>query len=379
MSRITKEDDDNHVQGIVLVSTKADKILNPQQTASYRAHRRDLVNWLLNLGKEPAKADGYAHSTSQVRMWRLDKFYRWVWNNETDGYTENITTDHANAWMQHLANQDYSADYKADCQKACKTLFRWQNWSSSKDIEWEPQINYSGDSGTHAPRDFLTQEERQQILEAALEYGSVPAYDAVSPAERDQWKAYLAQRYGKSKSEVTKNDWERANSFKFPSMVWTSLDAGFRPIEISRAKVSWVDIGNEVLRIPKEESSKNTDNWVVSMRDRTVNFLEKWMTERTQYPRYDDSDLLWLTRERNPYTTQSLNHVMKRLCEIAEIDQSNRSITWYSIRHSTGTYMAHEEDLGAAQQQLRHKSERTTMKYDQAPVEDRKDALERMG
>jgi integrase len=41
--------------------------------------------------------------------------------------------------------------------------------------------------------------------------------------------------------------------------------------------------------------------------------------------------------------------------------------------------MAREEGLAAAQAQLRHKSEQTTMKYDQAPIEDRKEALERMG
>ena len=156
------------------------------------------------------------------------------------------------------------------------------------------------------------------------------------------------------------------------------MDAGLRPIEVGRAKVSWVDLGNAVLRIPKEESSKNTENWTVPLLDRTATFLKKWLEERHQYDRYAGSDRLWLTREANPYTTQSLNHVMKRLCEIAGIDRTHRKVTWYSIRHSTGTYMAREEGLGAAQQQLRHKSERTTMKYDQAPVEDRQDALDKI-
>lgn len=53
-------------------------------------------------------------------------------------------------------------------------------------------------------------------------------------------------------------------------------------------------------------------------------------------------------------------------------------MSWYAIRHSVETYMTREEDLAAAQAQLRHKSEQTTMKYDQTPVEDRKDALNRM-
>ena len=54
-------------------------------------------------------------------------------------------------------------------------------------------------------------------------------------------------------------------------------------------------------------------------------------------------------------------------------------MSWYAIRHSVGTYMTREEDLAATQAQLRHKSKKTTMQYDQVPVEDRRDALNRMG
>jgi hypothetical protein len=41
--------------------------------------------------------------------------------------------------------------------------------------------------------------------------------------------------------------------------------------------------------------------------------------------------------------------------------------------------MTREERLATAQAQLRYNSEQTTMRYDQAPVEDRQDALDRMG
>ena len=41
--------------------------------------------------------------------------------------------------------------------------------------------------------------------------------------------------------------------------------------------------------------------------------------------------------------------------------------------------MTREEDLAAAQAQLRHQSPETTMRYDQTPVEDRRDALDNMG
>lgn len=143
---------------------------------------------------------------------------------------------------------------------------------------------------------------------------------------------------------------------KFTSMVWTSLDAGLRPVEVERATVSWVDTDNGVLRIPKEDSSKNRNNWVVSLRERTTVGLKRWLQERRVYEKYDGRDELWLTWEGNPYQSQSLRYLLHRLCEIAGIRTEHRSMSWYAIRHSVGTYMAHEGSLGAAKSQLRHKS-----------------------
>jgi integrase len=106
--------------------------------------------------------------------------------------------------------------------------------------------------------------------------------------------------------------------------------------------------------------------------------LRRWLDERPMYDLYDGTDTLWLSREGNPYRSSSLKYILHRLCEIAGISTETRSLTWYSIRHSTGTYMTREEDLAAAQAQLRHKSPQTTMKYDQTPPEDRRNALDRM-
>jgi site-specific recombinase XerC len=134
-----------------------------------------------------------------------------------------------------------------------------------------------------------------------------------------------------------------------------------------------------VLRIPKEQSAKSRDHWVVGLQERTATALERWMTERRQYEQYDDTDTLWLTREGNPYGSAALKTVLIRLCELAGIRTDNRSLSWYVIRHSVGTYMTREEGLAAAQTQLRHSCSQTTMKYDQTPVEDRQGALDRMG
>lgn len=170
------------------------------------------------------------------------------------------------------------------------------------------------------------------IRDAALEYGSIPTYNNLTPPERDRWKAYLAQRFEKPKSDVTPDDWERANGWKFPSLVWVSLDAGLRPIEVERSRTSWIDVDNRLLRIPKEESSKNQEHWKVGLSDRSAEILGRWVQQRGTYAGYDDTDAIWLTREQNRYNKYSLRTLLHRLCEIAGIDTTHRSMSWYSIR-----------------------------------------------
>ncbi|SDM38894.1 Site-specific recombinase XerD [Halogranum gelatinilyticum] len=361
-----------------LVTDKSREILKEKQATDYEAHRIEFVRWLIHLGKNPELAEGYGRDTIRATAYRTDQFARWVWTEQEDSYTVAFTHDHADAYMTELLYSDTTATHKANTQKALKRLFKWRANEKGDDL-WEPERSFSNTSSDSGPREYLTIEERKKVREAALEYGSIPSYSNTHGDDLDKWKAVLAQRFGKPKEEITADDWERANSWKFTSMTWVSLDCGLRPIEVERAKVSWVDVENSVLRIPKEDSAKNDGNWVVALSDRTTDALERWMNEREQYEQYDDADELWLTREGNPYQTQSLRRLLVKLCDIAGIPTDNRQMSWYALRHSTGTAMTHERDLAAAKAQLRHKSEQTTMKYDNVPVEHRRDALERMG
>lgn len=63
----------------------------------------------------------------------------------------------------------------------------------------------------------------------------------------------------------------------------------------------WIDTENGVLRIPKEDSSKNRDNWVVGLCEQTSEMLARWLDQRETYDKYADTDAIWLTREGNPY------------------------------------------------------------------------------
>jgi tryptophanyl-tRNA synthetase len=85
---------DNKVDGIVLVTDDAKEHLNPRQEVTYREHRRELVEWMLALGKNPDKAVGYSHSTVKNRMNRLDLFYRFIWNRK-GRYVQDLTTNDA--------------------------------------------------------------------------------------------------------------------------------------------------------------------------------------------------------------------------------------------------------------------------------------------
>lgn len=246
------------LEGMTVVTEPSEERLNQRQLVDYRAQREDCLEWLVTFGKDPEKADGYAASTVSARAYRMDLFYRRVWDQE-GRYTADVTHEHADGWLTHLARQDQSNAHKSNCRKALRMLFKWREHNHGLD-EWEPEISFVTTDKTTTPRDYLTREERSAIREAALEYGSVPSYDDVSPQERSRWTAYLAQRFEKPKSEVSPDDWEQANGWKIPSLVWVSLDAGLRPIEVERAVTDWVDVDNGVLRIPKEDSSKNREH-----------------------------------------------------------------------------------------------------------------------
>lgn len=244
------------IEEIVVVPENSEQFLNQRQLEDYRQFREDLIKWVCHLGKDPEKAEGYAYDTSRQRLYKIDRFYRWIWTEQEDGYTLTATTDHADAYSKQLAYRETSQTHKAGIQKAVKTLFKYFRHEKNREIEWDPAIQFTnGGSNTHQIRDFLTDDERRKIKQVVLEYGSIPHYNTVAPEEREQWKAHLAQRYEKPKSKITKQDWQRANGWKFPSIIYTSMDAGFRPIEVGRAKTTWLDLENGMLRIPKEDST----------------------------------------------------------------------------------------------------------------------------
>lgn len=349
--------------------------LTPDEVTTYRSEREAFIAWLHVEGKDPNAVEGYAPKTVQNTAYRTSTFYRFVWDQEGE-FTVNVTHTHADSYLDMLAYSDASGTHPNQERKALLRLFRWLEVEQGLD-PWEPQRSFSETTRVQPP-DYLTLEERSTIRTAALEVGSIPGYNDLSPTARDRWRSYLAELHEKPISDVRPGDWDSIRGWKLPSLVMTSLDAGLRPHEVEHSRVGWVDLENELLRIPVDESAKTAENWHVALRTETTEALAEWLRQRACQPKYDDRDNIWLTREGNPYRSQSLRRLLQRLCERAGISTTDRRMSWYAIRHSVGTYMVRERGLAAAQAQLRHKRPETTMKYDAVPVEDRRDALDQM-
>jgi hypothetical protein len=156
---------DNHEINAVPDKTKSR--LKDRQHTDYQAYMQQMVDWLLNIGKNPDKAQGYSNYTVKTAVYQIDKFHRFIWDQVEDGYTLQITTDHADQFMQHIAVKDWQQSYKASLQKSVKREMKYRKHRRGTQ-EWDPEISYYESGSTHQPRDFLSKQERIQIREAAL-------------------------------------------------------------------------------------------------------------------------------------------------------------------------------------------------------------------
>lgn len=176
------------------------------------------------------------------------------------------------AQMKH--QQD---DALLDFIKSIKRFHKYQNCTKGENYDWEYEHReeLTVESQTAKTIDYFKREEMHTLYEASLGYGSVKSYHnkQMTEEERERIKTHLAQRFEKPKGEITAEDFSRANSWKFPSMLSTCIDIGLRPIEVGRAKVSWVNTHDNELMIPARESTKNDQPWQCKISDKTARAL----------------------------------------------------------------------------------------------------------
>jgi integrase len=346
-----------------IVASDTDKALadlHGRAESDYESWKREFLNWLYHEGKKPDRGEGFASGTIRKTSYHTGQILRWLWGER--GYTTELGPDDADKLMRELGRHStYTDSNLNNIVKTIKRLFSYYNHEKGKAINWE--CNYELSEPEVTNRDYFKKEEFRPLYEAALNHGAVKHYNNCTADERNRLKAHLAQRFEKPKDEVTPDDFERANSFKIPSLVATSLDMGLRPIEVARATTDWVNLDNAALEIPADESSKNSDNWECVLSNNAVRSLRKWLDERASYEKYDATNKLWLNKRGNPYRSQSLNYLLRNLIEEAGIEPAGRDLTFYSIRHGVATIWADEEDIQDAREQLRHEQVETTLGY----------------
>jgi len=212
---------------------------------------------MLRMGKTPSKNEGYATETARGTSYKTDAYYRWRWS-EYDGYTLTVEPETGTEFIDSkvFADDPPGESHLDGIQKSLKRYFRFRANRVGDTDTFDPDRTFDSNS-SNQPQDYLTRTERGLIREASLKHGSLPDYHSITPERREGLKVYLSQRLEKPAAEVTPDDFDRANGRKVPSLVMASLDLGLRPIEVGRARTSWVDTQNCLFRIPKQDSGSD--------------------------------------------------------------------------------------------------------------------------
>jgi site-specific recombinase XerD len=307
----------------------------------------------------------------KVHAYRLDRFYRYVWEARGE-YTTEVTPEDAERYINLLAETDDNRSHKSKCVQSVLILYKWRRYElDEEEVDIDNPFSSGGEDGI---KDYLSKTEMRKIRNSAYEYGRIPTEDKTEE-EIDELRTHLSQRFGKSKDGLSIED---CRSWKVPSLVEVSLEAGLRPCEVERASVDWVNEENMKLRIPKEDSAKNRNYWDVALTEETTNTLQKWLKERDSREMYEDIDLIWLTRKGNPYQSQSLRRLIHRLFETADISKEGRQTSWYILRHSAGTHIYEEGGLNHVSEQLRHLGFDTSLRYVHSPISERRSSIKPM-
>lgn len=343
----------------------------------YENWRDDLAEWAHMRGKNPLFGEGYSASVVESRIYQIDDFSEWVFNNYA--FTTSFQKEMANAyWNRVLLPNDNKLGTNRKRANSIQLIYkkRGDEWNIPNSTEVYQQINKKDATGF---TDWLRKDELDQIKHASLRAYATPNREEMTADEEEEWAAHIAQQLRKPRSELTDEDWEnRANSYKIPSMVYVSCDVGFRPAEIERARVQWfkgtLDEGE--ITIPKEESTKNSDNWHCALSDESVRLMRAWLDEREKISKYENTDEVWLTREGNPYDSDSLRRpILQNLMDEAGIDRDHRESGWYMIRRGIGTKLGKKKRIEAVMSQLRITSPKTAKRYIRHDTDSLKDWL----
>lgn len=346
----------------------------------------EFYEWMITKGRDQLKHEPLSESMAESYHSRLDQLFRYAIDRLDPDDETVLTFDQADDLLLQLARDEitkrtgepYSESSKRKFSNTLSKYFEWRHDIGEIPAEWNPRVSFS--ENNHESADKLNFEERWKIREESMQYGSIPSYYEVSEAERDRINGLVAQRVGKPKSDVTREDWLKSDqSRKVGSLIAVTLEVGLTPIEIQEARINWYDPQRNVFTIPEEFASKERTTDTLPLTENTGDVLSEWIQERRHLEAYDGTTRLWLNNADNPYKSASLCYLVRRLCDEADIPRENRKIVWYSLRHNLGKSMEEVDSLSQASDQLRHSSMETTKgTYAKSSIESRRNTLEKI-
>lgn len=354
-----------------------------EDESTIQQKRETFYAWMKDRGKDHVTYEEMSVRTADNYLDRLDQLHRTAismldMESETD-----LTPEFADGLLMMFTKDaivkhdgtPYSDSSKRKFSNALQKYFEWHFYTDRLSFEWKPRIKFS--DGQHTSATKFTYEEMGQLLEAAKTYGKLPAYYETSPEERDRIRGLVAQRLGKPKESVNRDDWRRADqSSKFRSLVSVGHDAGLIPLEVTRAKVKWYKPDRGILKIPTDSAAKERNQCEISLSDESCEWMSEWIRERRHLEKYDGSNKLWLNRNGNPYSSASLCNLIEKLCKKVGIKTEDRPVRWYSLRHTVGQHIESDGSLNQTNDQLRHDTVETTINtYGDSPAEERKQTL----
>ncbi|MFC7042199.1 tyrosine-type recombinase/integrase [Halonotius sp. GCM10025705] len=335
--------------------------------SDYEKFKQQFMEWLQTEGKNTYKHKGYAATTVKHTHYKVDEAYRWKWD-QNDEYTTEFTPDDATELIEFMIRYtNHPGRYVYTMEKCIRRLFKFFRNERGESIEeWEHNLPIEKTDGSNDHiKDKFYPREMSAIYEAALDHYSFPHIysESLSEQERERLKNLISARRGIPKDKITPEVFNNSSSWKIPSMIAVTCDTGLRPIEIGRATVDWFDTDRGMMVIPADEATKNKEHWHCELSAKSVNAISNWINERKKYEKYRDEEGCWLTKYGNKYQARSLNRILDKLMELAEVSDRNRNLSFYSFRHGSASFWVDKEGLSKAKTQMRHSSLRTTEKY----------------
>lgn len=139
--------------------------------------------------------------------------------------------------------------------------------------------------------------------------------------------------------------------------------SGLRVSECVSLNISDVDWEQGLVKV----CGKGNKERIVPIGDAAIQALKAYLSERSQFPKVSDDDVLFINKNGTRLTVRSVQRLVAQVIQELGL---NKSVTPHTLRHTFATHMlGYGADLRTIQELLGHESLSTTQKYTHVGVD----------